>query len=379
MSNFNQAVDTVKQGGRRRGALMGILNYNHPEILNFVRAKLQGKLENFNLSILVDDSFMKLVDTNEKISLKSPLGYEVDKIKAKDLFDLSCWVAWSCGDPAFLFQDRVNKDNPFIKEFVLDTCNPCSEVFLPHYGACTLGSLNIQKFIWKNDFNFERFEEFCKLGMRALTNINKISFYPLYQIKECMDKYNPVGLGIMGFADCLIRLGINYDSKDCLDFIDKVGSSWKKATEEFAGDTFYFYKRVIAPTGSLSILGDCSSGIEPVYDTTFERRLTVGVIEETRELYKSKFVRTAYQVSPEWHVKVLARWQKWADGGISKTINLPYNCSADDVKNAFIMAWKMGCKGVSIFRDRSRSQVLISTSSSHQPWAGKCSDAECSL
>lgn len=383
MGMFDQAVETVKQGGVRRGALMGIANANHPDIFDFIRVKLQGKLQNFNLSILVDDKFMKKVNTNEKMDLVSPLGYTVGSHKIKDIFELACFASWCGGDPAFLFFDRINKDNPFYPDMILDVCNPCSEVSLPPYSACCLGSVNLSKFVWKNSFNFEKFEEVCRMGMRFLSAMNKLSKYPMPIIEESMKKYNPIGLGVMGFADCLIKLSIRYDSEDCLKFIDELGKVYKKATDEYEPDVFHFYRRIIAPTGSLSILADCSSGIEPVYDTTFERRLTVGVIEETRDLYRSQYVRTAHQVSPEWHVKVLAQWQSWLNGGASKTVNLPYEASVDDIKAIYTMAWKLGCKGVTVWRDSCQGgQVLVSNNAPVIRGGGpvaKCSDESCVL
>lgn len=378
MGLFDRTVDTVKQGGKRRGALMGILNYTHPEIFDFIKTKLEGNLQNFNLSIMVNDEFMKSVDTNKKIQLKSPTGQNGESAKVKDIFELVSFAAWCNGDPAFLFFDRLNKDNPFYPETIIDTVNPCSEVGLPNQAACCLGSINISKLVWKNDFNFDKFEDMCKVGMRALIAMNKVSAYPLKEIEETMTQYNPVGLGIMGFADLLIKLGIKYDSQECLEFIDKLGEVYKRATDEYDKDVFHFYRRIIAPTGSLSILADCSSGIEPIYDTTFERRLAVGVVEETRDLYKSEYVRTAYQISPEWHVKVLAHWQKWINGGVSKTVNLPHDASLDDVKDVYRLAWKMGCKGITIYRDRCRDdQVWVSKTNKFS--MGKCSDDTCSL
>jgi ribonucleoside-diphosphate reductase alpha chain len=384
MGVFDNIVEVVKQGGMRRGALMGILNYTHPEIFDFIKVKLEKKLQNFNLSIMVDDSFMNKVLDGGDIDIVSPLGYKINTVKAKDIFELMAFASWVNGDPALLFFDRINKDNPFYPDIKLDTTNPCSEVSLPPYGACCLGSINLSKFIWKNDFNFERFANVVKMGMTILTNMNELSTFPLPEITECMREYNPVGLGIMGFADCLIKLGIRYDSQECLDFIDKLGTVYKEATLAYNPDKFYFYRRIIAPTGSLSILADCSSGIEPVYDVAFQRSLTIGKIEETRDLYKSEYVRTAHQVSPEWHIKVLAKWQEYIDGGASKTVNVPYTASVDDIKNAYITAWKAGVKGVTIYRDGSRNQVLTSTSNTNkftQPkqFFGKCNDGECTL
>ena len=183
-----------------------------------------------------------------------------------------------------MFYDRINRDNPFPDE-PIDTCNPCSEVAMPHYSACCLGSINISKFVFDNVFDFDAFHETCAHAVTILTRMNEKSHYPNQEIFERMERYNPVGVGVMGFADTLIMLGIRYDSNECLDFIDQLGKVYKEATDE--DKRFHFYRRIIAPTGSLSILADCSSGIEPVYDATFKRNLTVGVVSETRDLYKS--------------------------------------------------------------------------------------------
>ena len=213
--------------------------------------------------------------------------------------------------------------------------------------------------------------------MRFLTTMNNISVYPLPEVKERMEEYNPVGVGIMGFADCLIKLSIKYDSDECLEFIKQLGSVYKEATESY-DDKFHFYRRIIAPTGSLSILADCSSGIEPIFDTTFTRSLTIGRIEEVRDLYKSEYVRTAHEVSPEWHVRILSEWQKWVDGGVSKTVNLPHDASIDDVKLVYTQAWLTGCKGITVYRDGSRNQVLESNNKPKYK-TSKCSDETCTL
>lgn len=377
MGIFDNIVEIVKQGGMRRGALMGILNQDHPEIFNFIKVKLEGKLQNFNLSIMVNDDFMQKIDNGGTITLRSPTGVSYGEVRAKDIFELMAFASWCNGDPALLFFDRINKDNPEYPAMVIDTTNPCSEVALPHYGACCLGSINVSKFVWKNQFNFERFAETCVFAAKILTNMNELSHYPLPEIEETMRKYNPIGVGIMGFADCLIKLGIYYDSQECLDFIDSLGGVYREATDSYNKDKFYLYKRIIAPTGSLSILADCSSGIEPVYDVAFERSLTIGRIEETRDLYKSQYVRTAFQVSPEWHVKVAAQFQKYVNGGISKTTNMPYHATVDDIKDIYKLAWKLGMKGITVYRDGSKdSQVLYGKSKAQY---GKCSDDTCTL
>ena len=381
MGIFDNVVDTVKQGGKRRGALMGIMNYNHPEIFDFIKIKLTGKLQNFNLSIMVNDDFMKMandpINKNGLIALNSPKNGIVGYAKARDILDLICFASWCNGDPALLFFDRINQDNPFYPEVKIDVVNPCSEVALPPYSACCLGSINLAKFVTKGEFDFEWFYDVCQLAMRFLTTMNNISIYPLPEIQKAMNKFDPVGVGIMGFADCLIKLSIKYDSDECLEFIKQLGSVYKEATESY-DDKFHFYRRIIAPTGSLSILADCSSGIEPIFDTTFTRSLTIGRIEEVRDLYKSEHVRTAHDVSPEWHVRILSEWQKWVDGGVSKTVNLPHDASIDDVKLVYTQAWLTGCKGITVYRDGSRNQVLESNNKPKYK-TSKCSDETCTL
>jgi ribonucleoside-diphosphate reductase alpha chain len=373
MNIFNQVTDTIRQGGFRRGANMGILNYTHPEIYDFCRIKLRGKLANFNLSVLVDDEFMKAATQRKDKSfdlIHNNIKYGT--ARAKDILDLVALGSWACGDPALLFKDRINKDNKLYPQVVLDTVNPCSEVALPPYGACCLGSVNVSKFVEGNNFNFDKFYSVVKLAARALLHMNIISYYPLPQIRHVMQDLNPIGTGIMGFADALIMLSIKYDSDECLKFIDQLAKPYIQGTEEVAKDSFY--KRIIAPTGSLSILADCSSGIEPVFSKSFYRHLSTGTIKETRDIYNSEYVREAHEVSPDWHLAVQAKWQSVIDGGLSKTINLPATASVEDVKKIYIKAWKMGVKGVTVFRDGSIEGVLEKAEV-----APKCEDGVCYL
>lgn len=372
MKLFDTATEVVKQGGFRRGALMGVLNFEHAEIMNFIQSKIKGDLTNFNISVMVSDKFMQDVEVNNKIELKNPKNNEICAVlNAKTIFDVMCFCAWNNGDPGFLFYDRINKDNIYFPKIKIKTTNPCGEVPLPNYGACCLGSINVSKLVKYSKFDFDSFRKYLEIAVRALRNNNAISHYPLSKITKVMKELDPIGVGIMGFADCLIKLGIRYDSQECLDFIDQIGIVYKDITDKLAKNCFW--KRIIAPTGSLSLLADCSSGIEPVFSVDFERHLTVGIVRETRELYKSKYVRTAHQVSPEWHLKVQAKWQEWLDGSISKTVNLPNSASVEDVKSIYMKAWKMGCKGVTIFRDGSKEGVL---KVKPKP---KCSDESCHL
>ena len=374
MKLFDTATEVVKQGGFRRGALMGVLNFEHAEIIEFIRSKIAGSLTNFNISVMVSNKFMKDVEENNKIELKNPTNNETwQTLNAKTIFDVMCFCAWNSGDPGFLFYDRINQDNILFPKVKIKTTNPCGEVPLPPYGACCLGSINVSKLVRYNKFDFDLFEKYLEIAVRALRNNNAISHYPLPEITKTMKELDPIGVGIMGFADCLIKLGIYYDSQECLDFIDQLGLVYKTTTDKLAKTCFW--KRIIAPTGTLSLLANCSSGIEPIFDIDFEKHLTVGIIRETRELYKSKYVRTAHDISPEWHIKIQAKWQEWLDGSISKTINMPNDASVEDVKKAYMMAWKLGCKGITVFRDGSKDGVFHRKT----PIKQKCSDEECHL
>ena len=359
LMNVTEAcTNYVKQGGFRRGANISLLWYHHPEIIDFIQSKLKGHYSNMNLSVMVDDNFMKGITTDEKFDLIDPHTKEKKgSVRYSDLFDIICACAWSSGCPGLVFFDRINKDNKFYPDVIIDTVNPCAESPIPTNSLCCLGSINISKLVKGNEFNFTKFQELLELGMKALLNMNKIGWYPFDYMKEAMDKFNPIGLGIMGFADALIKLGIYYDSKDALDFIDDIGVVYKEITDSVCPDAFYH--RIIAPTGSLSILADCSASVEPIFSEVFERHLTVGKIEETRDFYKSEYVRTAHEIEPEWHVNIQAQWQKWADGGISKTVNLPRFASIENVKDIYKYAWDKGCKGITIYRDFSKDEQVL--------------------
>jgi len=358
MGVYDATIQTVKQGGWRRGACMGILDYDHPEILDFCRAKIGGRLQNFNLSVLVTNEFMEKASKGGSVDLIHE-DKKYGTMKAKDILDLVSLGSYVCGDPALLFFDRINKDNRLYPETKLKITNPCSEVSLPEYGACCLGSVNLSKFVEGNNFNFDKFYEAVRMVSRALLNMNAISFYPLPQITRVMHELNPIGVGLMGFSDTLIMLGIKYDSEEALNFIDQISKPYIKGTDEVAPDSFY--NRIIAPTGSLSILADCSHSIEPIYARSYERHVVAGVFKERKDIYDSEFCRTALEINPEWHLKIQAKFQTIVNGGISKTINLPNEASVDDIKKIYISAWKMGVKGVTVFREGSIDGVLVNT------------------
>lgn len=365
---FDKLTAVVKQGAFRRGALMCALNHDHPEIVQFITSKLTGKLTNFNISVMVTDDFMRKVKTEERIDLKFD-GKIWGTIKARDLFDQIIFSAYCSGDPGILFFDRINRDNKFYPKVVINATNPCGEVPLPEWNCCNLGAINLSKFVKKDgSFNMKKYSEYVALGIRTLKNINAIGWYPFPEMTKQMKLLDTCGLGFFGLADALIMMGIPYDSEDTLKFLDEIAVPYKEITEKIAKGSFY--KRSQQPTGSLSIIADCSAGIEPIFERNIERHLSTGVISETKKLYTSKYCRTAHEVSPEWHLKIQAKVQSHVDAGVSKTVNVPTDASIDDIRDIYYKAWEMGCKGITVFRDECKEGVLRKV---------KCDDAECYL
>lgn len=381
MNIFDATTEVVKQGGFRRGAGLFALNFHHPDIEDFCQAKLKGRLQNANLSVAVRDKDMQAAVKRKKIVLEHN-GTVKEEANASNILDLMAFGSWVCGDPGILFIDRINKDNKLFPNLTISCTNPCGEVPLPSWGACCLGSINLTKFVEGDKFNFDKFAEVAKTAARVLLNINTINYYPLPSIQKVMHELNPIGVGIMGFADTLIMLGIKYDSEDALSFINALCKVYVPITDAAAPDSFY--RRSIAPTGSLSIMADCSSGIEPVFATSFERNLTVGTVKESRSIYSSEYCRTAHDITPEWHLAIQAEWQKYVDAGVSKTINCPSSTTVDDIRRIYVSAWKQGVKGVTIFRDRSIEGVWQKVDNAIKDWENqpkqKCADeGTCSL
>ena len=367
---FDELTEVVKQGGFRRGAMMAVLDYNHPEIIEFITSKLTGKLTNFNISTMVNDSFMRRATMNNKDTVTTTFnGNSYESIRANDIFDNIVLSAYLCGDPGLLFYDRINRDNRLYPKEPINGTNPCGEVPLPKNCCCNLGSINLTKFVTKSgSFDFLEYSKYAAMGMKALKNINKIAWYPFPSMEKRMHDLDPCGLGHMGLADALIMMGIYYNSKEAIEFLEMLKDPYVEATDRIGGDSFY--KRSQAPTGSLSIIADCSSGIEPVFDTNFSRHLTVGVISEVRDIYKSKYCVTAHDIDPIDHLNVQAKVQSFTDAGVSKTINLKHDATLDDIRHIYIRAWKLGCKGITVFRDGSKDGVLRKA---------KCSDENCHL
>lgn len=424
MRIFDVATEVVKQGGKRRGANMGVLIVWHPDIEDFISAKqTPGVLENFNVSIAVDDKFMKAVEKNEDYALLNPRNKEeIRKINARSLFKLIAYGAWKSAEPGLLYIDTINKTNPTPK-FPINATNPCGEVPMPDYESCNLGSINLDRFVdmdwtkgdWKKKVNWDRLRYVVRLAVQFLDNVIDLNKYPIPQIRERSQYHRRMGLGVMGFSKMLVKMGVTYSSPEALKIADHtmkfITDEARKMSHELgrARGSFPGFKEStwakkydamrnatvtsIAPTGTISMIANTSSGIEPMYalayiknvmdgtklyysDEVFEHVLKVrglytpelmqkvidsgsvqGMDEIPKEL-KEVFV-VSHDINAEDHVKMQAAFQKHTDLAVSKTINLPPEASVEDVENAYMLAWKLGCKGITIYREGSRGPGVL--------------------
>jgi ribonucleoside-diphosphate reductase alpha chain len=423
MEVFDTTTDVTKQGGTRRGANMGILSVDHPDIMRFITAKEDPrKLTNFNISVAVTNQFMEAVKAGTDYELISPRTKKVaDRLNAKEVFDKIVDMAWKTGDPGIVFIDRINQDNPTPRLGKIESTNPCGEQPLLPYESCNLGSINLARMLKRHDGTFEidypRLAAAVRTAVRFLDNVIDVNKFPLPQIEEMTRKSRKIGLGVMGFADMLIRLGVPYNSEEALKigsevmrFVhDEAGKASSELAEErgvfpaFA-DSVYDVPggprmrnascTTIAPTGTLSIISNCSSGIEPLFALSYTRnildgaqltegnpyfeevarkgdfyseelmkRLAAGTrlhdIDGIPENVKQVFV-TAHEITPEWHVRMQAAFQQSTDNAVSKTVNFPREATREDITKVYMMSYESGLKGITIYRDRSRdSQVLV--------------------
>jgi ribonucleoside-diphosphate reductase alpha chain len=422
MRVFDATTDVIKQGGMRRGANMAILNVDHPDILKFVGAKEDPQsLTNFNLSVAVTDAFMKAVEEDTDYSLVNPrIGEVTDKLNAREVFDTIVDMAWRTGDPGIVFIDEINRHNPTPELGKIESTNPCGEQPLLPFESCNLGSINLSKMVAYKDgqpyIDYDKLSHTVKLAVRFLDNVIEVNQFPLPKIAEMTRTTRKIGLGMMGFADMLIQLGIPYDSEQGLAMAEEIAHfisvEADEASLELAQERGVFpafqgsiydtpngprfrnaSRTTIAPTGSLSIIANCSSGIEPLFALSYVRHILEGEefievnpyfeeaakkggfysaelmrqlaegkrlrdIEEVPEEIKRLFV-TAHDISPEWHVKMQAAFQKFTDSAVSKTVNFPREATHEDVARVYMLAYKEGLKGITIYRDGSReSQVL---------------------
>ena len=417
MRIFDVTTDVIKQGGKRRGANMGILNYNHPNIMDFINSKdVENKiLSNFNISVGVNDEFFEKLDNDENVDLINPRdGKVTGRVKATTLWNSIIDHAWLTADPGMIFLDEINKKNPVKNIGYIESTNPCGEQPLLPYESCNLGSINLAKFVEDGKFNYERYKETIDVATRFLENVVDANKFPVESIKNMTRKTRKIGLGIMGFADALIMLGIPYNSNEALEFAENVMKtlndeshmeSQKLAAERgvFPGwyGSEYEEKGIkmrnsttttIAPTGTISIIAGCSSSIEPLFALAFVRHVLNGQellevnpllenalksrnlwtqelmekIAETGKLgnldlpedVKNLFI-TAQEIDPDWHVLMQATFQKYCDSGVSKTINLPFDATREDIAKSYRLAKELHCKGITVYRDRSKSQQVL--------------------
>jgi ribonucleoside-diphosphate reductase alpha chain len=414
---FDAATQAVKQGGTRRGANMGILRVDHPDILEFITCKENDKeITNFNLSIGITEDFMQKVERDEEYDLIEPhSGKSVGKLRAQEVFELVTKMAHKNGEPGIVFLDRLNKFNPTPKLGEIESTNPCGEQPLLPYESCNLGSLNLSRMITDGKLDWDKLAKTIKIAVHFLDNVIDMNLYPIKKI-EMMTKANrKIGLGVMGFADCLIKLGIAYNSEEAVSFSQRlmnfIQEEALKASCELArkrgvfpnfAQSIYAAKNLrlrnatlttIAPTGTLSIIANCSSGIEPVFAICYLRKVLdkeelIEVHPYFKELavkegfYSEQLIKdiaqkasiqdieeipvearrlflTAHDISPQWHIRMQAAFQKYTDNAVSKTVNFPQEASIKDVEDVYFLAYKLGCKGVTIYRDKSREDQVL--------------------
>jgi len=419
MRVFDVATETIKQGGTRRGANMGILRIDHPDIMDFVMCKADKKqLNNFNISVGLTEAFMKAVEKDENYDLVNPRDGQITGTQnARKIFSRIVTQAWENGEPGIVFLDRLNRDNPTPHVGMIESTNPCGEQPLLPYESCNLGSINLGKMVHDGRINWKRLGEVVHLAVHFLDNVVEVNNYPLTQIAEMTRANRKIGLGVMGWADMLIALGIPYDTEEAIEmaekvmgFINKQGHAASQALAKKRGAFPNFkgsvYDRkgkalmrnatvtTIAPTGTISIIANASSGVEPLFAVSYVRQVmdndilvevhpyfeamakekgfyslelmqkiaeqgSVHDLVEIPENIRKIFV-TAHDISPEVHIRMQAAFQKFTDNAVSKTVNFTNGATIQDVAKVYELAYKLDCKGVTIYRDGSRDQQVLS-------------------
>jgi ribonucleoside-diphosphate reductase alpha chain len=426
---FDAATETIKQGGVRRGANMAVLRVDHPDVLEFVDAKRGPGLENFNISVAATDAFLRAAARGERFALVHPrTGAAVREVDAAELLDRIAAAAWESGEPGLLFADRIEAANPTPDAGKLEAVNPCGEQPLLPFEACTLGSVNLSRFEREGAVDWDALGACVRDGVRMLDDILDVTTHPLPAVAEIARRNRKIGLGVMGWADLLIRLAVPYDSPEALSLADELmrfvareahGESqrlaaargpfpgWPTSRSARAGAPPRRNATVttIAPTGTLSVIAGCSSGIEPLFAVAYVRHALGDValeeehpvlIERLRSLGAEaalprilangrargvpgvpdviqRVFATAHDVAPQAHVRMQAAFQRHVDNGVSKTINLPREATAGEVRSAFLLAHELGCKGITVYRDGSRrGQVLTGGLPSHVRECPQC-------
>ncbi|WP_227717005.1 adenosylcobalamin-dependent ribonucleoside-diphosphate reductase [Methanobacterium paludis] len=438
MRIFDVATDVVKQGGKRRGANMGILNIKHPDILEFIAAKEQeGFLSNFNLSVAVDDEFMQKVEDDEEYELINPRNNEaVTRLRALEVFNSVVEKAWKSGDPGIIFLDEINRKNPTKGAGKIEATNPCGEQPLLPYESCNLGSINLVKMVKNGKINWDKLRNIIRTAVHFLDNVIDANNFPIHQIEVQTLKNRKIGLGIMGFAEMLIMLNVPYDSQEAIKIAEELMSFIETTSRgvsaelgrlrgsfpDFNGSIWDFKGygamrnatiTTIAPTGTLSIIANVTSSIEPLFAVSFIRKVMEGtelievnplfekiakdegfystelmmsivkrgsiqdildIPEDTRRLFV-----TAHDIDPQWHVRMQAAFQRHVDNAVSKTVNLPHAASINDVKKVFLLAHKLKCKGITVYRYASKKKQVLYINKDSQDGNGEkyfCVDLE---
>ena len=428
MRVFNQATEAVKQGGTRRGANMGVLRIDHPDILGFIKCKADGDFANFNISVALTEKFMDAVEAGTEYDLYNPRSGEIaGQLDAREVYDLIVQMAWATGDPGIIFIDRMNRDNPTPELGEIESTNPCGEQPLLPYEACNLGSVNLSRFCTikdgQHDVDWDRLGDVTRRAIRFLDNVIEVNKYPLPRIDELARGNRKVGLGVMGWADMLIKMDIGYDSEEAVALGEKVmgfvHAEAKAASRALAEERGNFPNwegsvydspdggpmrnatvTTIAPTGTLSIIANSSSGVEPLFavsyvrtvmdndrlievNPAFEERAVKGGfysqelmaliadhgsvkdIDDVPAELQDIFV-TAHDISPESHIRMQAAFQRHTDNAVSKTVNFGSHATPDDVREVYDLAHELGVKGVTIYRDGSKDNQVLSTGKTSQ-------------
>jgi len=420
MRVFDVATETIKQGGTRRGANMGILRVDHPDIMDFIMCKADKRqLNNFNISVGLTEVFMDAVEADQDYDLINPRDHRVvGTLNARKVFDRIIAQAWENGEPGIVFLDRLNRDNPTPHIGVIESTNPCGEQPLLPYESCNLGSINLGKMVKNGVVNWKRLHDVVHLAVHFLDNVVEVNQYPLPIIAQTTFGNRKIGLGVMGWADMLIQLGIPYDSdraielaEEVMNFINTEGHDASRNLAKKRGsfpnfkDSLYDRKgesplrnatvTTIAPTGTISIIANASSGVEPLFAVSYIRQVmdndilleinpffeamakergfyspelmrkiaergTIRDVDEVPSDIQALFV-TAHDISPEVHIGMQAVFQKFTDNAVSKTVNFAHDATIDDVAKVFRLAYQLDCKGVTIYRDGSRDNQVLST------------------
>ncbi|MDZ7597987.1 MAG: vitamin B12-dependent ribonucleotide reductase [Desulfobacterales bacterium] len=418
MAVFDVVTETVKQGGTRRGANMGVLRVDHPDIEAFITAKTDfDRLTNFNLSVAITDSFMQALAQGAEYRLINPRNGQVaGSLPAQQVFDRIVDCAWRSGEPGVIFIDRINRDNPTPLLGVIEATNPCGEQPLLPYESCTLGSINLSAMVVKNEISWGRLKQTVRTGVHFLDNVIEANRYPLAIVEKMSRGNRKIGLGVMGFADMLIKLNIPYDSEAAVANAERlmafISAEARQASADLARKRGNFPNysgsrfdtpetplarnatvTTIAPTGTISIIAATSSGIEPLFAVVHDRRVLDGeTLYEVHPLFAQaarklnfysaeviaeiarsgslqgvsavpdalkKVFRTSQDIAPEWHVRLQAAFQKSTENAVSKTVNFPAAASRAEIAEVFLAAYGSGCKGVTVYRYGSRDRQVL--------------------